>query len=344
MIRIVELNFGKEEEEALVEVLRSKKITRGERTKRFEEEFASYIGGKRCFTVCSGTTALFVALKALGVDKGDFVVVPALSFMATVDAVLLAGGKPFVIDVDEYYTMDLNQLEDAVKKVKPKVVLPVHLYGCPCDMEAIMELSNRHGFFVLEDCAQSHGAHLGGKKVGSFGHLSAFSFYASKNLPMGEGGAIVINDQSLEKKVKEIIDFGEKPAFNFRITEFQSALGLIGLKKLDERNERRRKIAKLYTSRLKETYITPKERGYHVYHLYTLRHGERDKIVKALREEGIEARVYYDYLLNELRGAPSLELKNARKFKKELFSIPVHPHLKEEEVERIVNVLLNYGS
>jgi perosamine synthetase len=340
VINIIEPRFFEEEKEAILSILESRKITRGEWTKAFEEAFAKYLGVKHAFTVCSGTVALFIALKALGVE-GQKVVVPAMSFMATIDAVYLAGGVPVVVDVDEYYTMDPNQLEDAVKKYNPKVVIPVHLYGQPADMDAIMELSEKYGFYVLEDSAQAHGAEFKGKKVGSLGHLSAFSFYASKNVPMGEGGVIATDDDKLAKEVKKWIDFGEHPAFNVRITEFQAAIGYIQLKYLDQRNKRRREIAQKYREHINSSFVHPAERegAYHVYHLYTLRHKERDRIIKLLKERGIDARVYYSYLLNELRNAEHLPVDRAKVFKEEVFSIPVHPYLTDEEVDFIIETL-----
>ncbi len=341
MIRIVEPRFSEEEKEIILGILESGQITRGRWTRQFEEDFAKYLGVERVFSLCSGTVALYIALKALGVE-GKRVVVPALSFMATIDAVYLAGGVPIVVDVDHYYTMDVNQLEDAVKKYSPKVVVPVHLYGQPADMSAIMTLSERYGFYVLEDSAQAHGAMWKGKKVGSIGHLSAFSFYASKNVPMGEGGALSVNDPDLIKEVKRWIDFGDHPAFNVRITEFQAAIGWVQLKRLDERNTIRRKNASLYSQALSEFFVTPQERegAYHVYHLYTLRHPNRDRIVEELKAKEIEARVYYTYTLHELRGAEHLPTPNADRFKKEVFSIPVHPYLTEEELSFIKDSLL----
>ncbi|WP_461831320.1 DegT/DnrJ/EryC1/StrS family aminotransferase [Aquifex sp.] len=344
-IPIIGLEFGEEEKEALINILESKRITRDGWTNKFQEEFSKISGADYCLTVCSGTVALFIGLKALGVNEGERVVVPAFSFMATIDAVLLAGGRPVVVDIDEFYTIDLNQLEDAVKKYKPKVVIPVHLYGQPADMENIMYLSERYGFYVLEDCAQAHGAEYKGKKVGSWGHIGAFSFYASKNVPMGEGGALTTNDENLYREIKKWIDFGEHPAFNVRITEFQAAIGTLQLRKLKERNERRRNIARIYTENLKGLYEVPEERegAYHVYHLYTLRHKNRDEIVNKLRKRGIDARVYYDYLLNEIRNAESLPTPNAYRFKREVFSVPVHPFLKEEEVYEIINSLKEFS-
>ncbi len=343
MIRIVEPVFSEEEKKAVIEIIESHQITRGKWTKNFQEEFARFVGVEHCFTVCSGTVALFIALKALGVDRGERVIVPAMSFMATIDAVYLAGGEPVVIDVDDYFTLDLNQLEDAVRRYKAKVVIPVHLYGGMADMEGIMELSERYGFYVVEDSAQAHGASLKGKKAGSWGHIGAFSFYASKNVPMGEGGALTTNDEKIAKSIRKWIDFGDHPAFNVRITEFQSAIGSIQLKNLPSRNERRREIARRYTRAFSKHFGVPLERedSYHVYHLYTLTHPERDRIVEELKSRGIDARVYYDYLLHELRNSEHLPTPKAESFRREVFSIPVHPYLSDEEVELIVESVLS---
>ncbi len=343
MIRIVEPVFSEEEKEAVIEIIESHQITRGKWTQTFQEEFAEFIGVDHCYTVCSGTTALFIALRALGVDRGDKVIVPAMSFMATIDAVYLACGEPVVVDVDEFFTMDLNQLEDAVKKFKPKVVMPVHLYGGMADMEGIMSLADRYGFYVVEDSAQAHGAELKGRKAGAWGHIGAFSFYASKNVPMGEGGALTTNDPEIARKIRQWIDFGDHPAFNVRITEFQSAIGTIQLRKLKERNERRREIARRYEEAFSEHFTTPKERegSYHVYHLYTLMHPERDRFVEELKKNEIDARVYYNYLLHELRNSEHLPTPNAERFRREVFSIPVHPYLKDEEVEQVIGTLLS---
>ena len=342
MIRIIEPRFFEEEKQIVLEILESGHITRGKWTALFQEEFAKYLGVRHLFTVCSGTVALFIALKALNVE-GKYVVVPAMSFMATIDAVYLAGGIPVVVDVDEYYTMDPSQLEDAVKRYRPKVVIPVHLYGQPADMDAVMWLSERYGFYVLEDSAQAHGAEWRGKKAGSLGHISAFSFYASKNVPMGEGGAIATQDDRLAKEVKRWIDFGDHPAFNVRITEFQAGIGYAQLKRLEENNQRRRQIASYYAQHLNGAFSHPEERAkaFHVYHLYTLRHPERDRIIEELKAKGIDARVYYPYLLHELRGAESLPTPRAEAFRREVFSIPVHPYLTDGQVEFIVESLLS---
>jgi dTDP-4-amino-4,6-dideoxygalactose transaminase len=289
--------------------------------------------------VNSGTTALYASLRAVGV-RDRFVVVPALSFMATVDAVILAGGKPLVVDVDETYTMDLEQLEDALKNYDVAAVVPVHLFGNMADMPAITELAQRYGAAVIEDAAQAHGAHYGGKKAGAWGNLAAFSFYATKNVSMGEGGAVAVADESFIPKLLSILDFGEEPAFNFRLSEFQCAVGLNSLEKLDQNNRRRREIARRYNEAFKELFELQRERGYHVYHVYSLRHPKRDYIVKELSDRGVATKVYYPYLLHELRNTEHFPTPNAEKYREELFALPIYPSLTDEEVEFVIENIL----
>ncbi|PMP77670.1 MAG: glutamine--scyllo-inositol aminotransferase, partial [Sulfurihydrogenibium sp.] len=311
MIPIIKPFFGKEEEETVLEIIRSGQITRGKWTLKFRESFKEYISVAFCHTVCSGTAALYVALKAIGIGKKeDIVIVPSLSFMATIDAVIMAGGTPVVVDVDESYTINVNQLEEAVEKYKPKAVIPVHLFGQTADMDKIKEICKENNVIILEDAAQAHGAEYKGKKAGSIGDLSAFSFYASKNVAMGEGGAILTNSPELDEKITNWIEFGNHPALNLRITEFQAGIGYWQLKRLDETNEKRRRIAKLYNEEFKDLpgLIIPQELPdrKHVFHIYALRHPQRNKIVEKLIEKGIGARVYYDYTLHQLRNAEHL--------------------------------------
>jgi dTDP-4-amino-4,6-dideoxygalactose transaminase len=310
MIPIIKPYFGKEEEKTVLDIMKSGQITRGQWTLKFREEFKKYIGVGFCHTVCSGTAALYIALKAIGISKKeDIVIVPSLSFMATIDAVILAGGTPVVIDVDESYTMDPVWLEEAIKKYKPKAVIPVHLFGQTADMDKIKALCKENNVLVLEDAAQAHGAEFKGKKAGSLGDISAFSFYASKNVAMGEGGGI----------------------------------GYWQLKRLDETNEKRRKIAKIYNEEFKDLpgLVLPQELPdrKHVYHIYALRHLERNKIVEKLVENGIGARVYYEYTLHQLRNAEHLNCEFGELCTKELFAVPVHASLTESEVDYIVSTV-----
>ncbi|MGC8868682.1 MAG: DegT/DnrJ/EryC1/StrS family aminotransferase, partial [Sulfurihydrogenibium sp.] len=344
MIPIIKPFFGKEEEETVLEIMRSGQITRGKWTLKFRESFKEYISVAFCHTVCSGTAALYVALKAIGISKKeDIVIVPSLSFMATIDAVIMAGGTPVVVDVDESYTINVNQLEEAVEKYKPKAVIPVHLFGQTADMDSIKEICKENNVIILEDAAQAHGAEYKGKKAGSIGDLSAFSFYASKNVAMGEGGAILTNSPELDEKITNWIEFGNHPALNLRITEFQAGIGYWQLKRLDETNEKRRRIAKLYNEEFKDLpgLIIPQELPdrKHVFHIYALRHPQRNKIVERLIEKGIGARVYYDYTLHQLRNAEHLPCNLGELYSKELFAIPVHPSLTDSEIDYIIDTV-----
>ena len=344
MIPIIKPEFGAEEEKTVLEIIKSGQITRGKWTLKFKEAFRDYIDTGFCHTVCSGTAALYIALKALGVNsKEDKVIVPALSFMATIDAVILAGGTPIVVDVGEDFCMDPKSLEEAVEKYNPKVVIPVHLFGQPADMDAINEICKEKGIYVLEDAAQAHGAEYKGKKAGKLGDISAFSFYASKNVAMGEGGAILTESPDLDEKISNWIEFGNHPALNLRITEFQAGIGYWQLQKLDEMNDRRRKIAQLYTKEFKDLpgLKVPEEfeGRKHVYHIYTLRHPDRNRIVEELISKGIGARVYYEYTLHQLRNAQHVDCSFAEDLTKEIFAIPVYPSLKDSEVEFIVETV-----
>jgi len=331
--------IGEEIKEDLIRIIESGRLTRGEFTEKFEEAFKNFLGVRWVKTVNSGTTALYAALRALDVND-KYVVIPALSFMATVDAVLLAGGIPLVIDVDETYTMDVNQLEDALKRYDVKVILPVHLFGNMADMPSINWLAQKYGAYVLEDAAQAHGALLKDIKAGAWGDISAFSFYATKNVSMGEGGTVAVKNPSLVEKVKKLLDFGDTPAFNFRLSEFQCAVGLNSLRRLKENNRRRREIAQRYNKSFKGIFQLQKERGYCVYHVYSLRHPKRDLIREKLEKKGIATKVYYPYLLHELRNTPHLSTSKAKKFKKELFALPIYPSLTDEEINYVISTLL----
>ncbi len=325
--------------ESLNEIISSGRLTRGKYTHLFEEEFKNFLGVELVKTVNSGTTALYVSLRALNVE-GRYVIVPALSFMATIDAVILAGGKPLVLDVDETYTLDINQLEDALKRYDVAAILPVHLFGNMADMPSLTELAQKYGAYVLEDAAQAHGAHYEGIKAGAWGDIAAFSFYATKNVAMGEGGAVAVKNIYLVKRVKQLLDFGEEPAFNFRLSEFQSAVGLHSLRRIEENTRRRRAIAKKYSENFKGLFGFQRERGYHVYHVYSLRHSQRDLIIRELQDRGISTKVYYSYLLHELRGAEHFPTPFAEKLKNELFALPMYPSLTDKEVNYVIQNLL----
>ncbi len=308
------------EVQAVVEVLRSGVLSsrRGTKTREFEEEFAKYVGVSHAVATSSGTTALQLALAAVGVGPGDEVIVPAYTFTSSATAVLMQNAIPVFADVDPL-TYNLSA-EDLERRVTPrtKAVVVVHLFGLPADMDPIMEMAEEHGLYVIEDCAQAHGARYKGRRVGSIGHLGAFSFYESKNMMTGEGGMVTTDDDELAERVRMLRDHCEirgleeymrRPdrrwplvnmlGYNYRMTELQAAIGLVQLRKLDAMNERRRRLARLMSEGLRRVAgVSPPhvpEYAYHVYHVYCCRYSEgevgvpRDLFVEALRAEGVPA-------------------------------------------------------
>ncbi len=360
MIPIAFPLIGDEEVNAVVRVLRSGRITRGEETRLFEEEFARYIGARYAIAVCNGTVALELALRALGVGAGDEVIVPDLTFIATANAVLNVGAKPVFADVDEKtYTINPDSVMEVLTG-RTKAIIPVHLFGHPADMDAIMEIAEDHKLYVIEDAAQAHGAEIRGVKVGSIGHAGCFSFYATKNMTMGEGGAVTTSLEWVNEKLRLLRTHGEASRYlsvtvggNYNITEMQAAIGRVQLRKLDEMNKKRIMNAEYLTSQLKRisgvTTPTVRQGFKHVFHLYVIRVEEnvRDKLLEHLRERGIGAAIHYPLPLHEqplyrALGYPSNINPVARTLSKQLLSLPVHPALTKEDLDRIIEAINSF--
>ncbi|PUA33552.1 MAG: hypothetical protein B7O98_03810 [Zestosphaera tikiterensis] len=345
----------------VVKVLKSGRLAAGNYVKTFEEEFARYLKVKHVLTVSNGTIALFLALKALGVKGGDEVIVPDFTFFATASTVVLAGAKPVFADVDlDTYTIDVHDLEKRITE-RTKAIVVVHLYGHPAYMDPIMKIAEERGIYVVEDCAQSHGAEYKGVKTGSIGHVSAFSFYATKNMTMGEGGAIATNDDFIKEYVDLQRNHGQVEKYlhkdigwNFRITELQGALGLTQLKKLDLMNERRRAIAKIYDQELSNLpqIRTPTVKPYakHVYHQYTIWVNNavfRNKLASFLRSKGVQTSIHYP---TPLHRQPALKnftsagnaYVNSDKASEHVLSLPMHPGLRDEEVYTVVKYVREF--
>jgi dTDP-4-amino-4,6-dideoxygalactose transaminase len=359
MIRIAQPIIGPEEEEAVLAALRSGHLAQGPLVAQFEEAFASYLGVRHAVAVSSGTAALYVALRAHDIGPGDEVLVPAFTFAATGNAVLLAGARPVLIDIrDDDFTSDAERIEAAITP-RTRAVLPVHLYGHPCDMSAIGDIARRRGVFVIEDAAQAAGASWQGRKAGSFG-TGCFSFYATKNMTTGEGGMVVTDDDEVARRARLLRDHGEGERYrtdllggNFRMAEMAAALGLAQLAKLDGWNERRRANAAWLGEHL-EGVGTPVERpaAYHVYHQYTVRVSSsdpkarlqpgseaRDRLQAHLRQREIEALVYYPRCLHQQPLYQQLGIGGsfpvAERAAEEVLSLPVHPALSQQGLERI---------
>lgn len=340
--------LGDEEKEAVIAVLNSGRLVQGPRVEDFEGRFAAFCGARYAIATSSGTAALYIALLAHGISPGDEVITTPFSFIASANSIVSARARPVFVDIEEdSFNIDPRLIEEKITP-RTKAIIPVHLYGNPCDMEAILEIAARHGLVVIEDACQAHGASIDGRKVGSFG-TGCFSFYASKNMVTGEGGMITTDDKGVAERARLIRQHGMRRqyyhdmwGFNFRMTEFQAAIGIVQLEKLEDFNRRRIENAAYLTENLRRV-ITPQVRdGFrHVFHQYTIRVLDgRDKMLEGLRRRDIDARVYYPLPIHKQAFYQQLgyheELPLAEKASQEVLSLPVHPGLTPAELERIV--------
>jgi len=349
MIPIARPLIGEEEKKAVIAVLESGRLAQGPRVQEFEEKFAALCGVKHGVATSSGTTALLTALLVHGIGPGDEVITTPFTFIASANSIRFTGARPVFVDIDESsYNIDPALIEEKITP-RTKAILPVHLYGNPCDMERIMEVADRHELVVIEDACQAHGASIKGRKVGSYG-TGCFSFYPTKNMTTAEGGMITTDDEEVAQRARLMRHHGqsqlyyhEAPGYNFRMTELQAALGLVQLEKLPEWTRKRIENAAYLTERLANV-ITPrvKKRYVHVYHQYTIRvKGDRDEAVKKLGEGGIGARVYYPLPVHwqpfyRQQGFND-SLPVSERMSQEVLSLPVYPALTQEELDKIVS-------
>jgi perosamine synthetase len=353
VIRIAQPLIGPEEEQAALAALRSGRLAQGERVAAFEEAVAAYLGVRHAIGVSSGTAALVVALQAHEMRAGDEVIVPVFTFAATANAVLLAGARPVFVDIRaDDFTIDVEQLERAITP-RARAVIPVHLYGHPCDMTALMEAAKQRNLLVIEDACQALGAAWQGKKCGTFG-TGCLSFYATKSITTGgEGGMVVTNDSEVARRARLLRNQGEEEryvtellAYNFRMTEIAAAIGAAQLPKVDGWIERRRTNAAWLNEHL-EGVVTPVERAgaQHTYQQYTVcvENGRRNALRAALREQDIETAVYYPKALHEQPLYQPLgsdgSFPVAERATQEVLSLPVHQALSAQDLERIASAV-----
>jgi len=348
------------------DALKSKAISGffGEYIPRFEKSFASYCGTKYGVTVSNGTTALHIALVAIGIKQGDEVLVSTLTNMATFFAVLYQGAKPIPIDIEsDTLNMDPSILESKITS-RTKAILVVHLFGHPVDMDPVNAVAKKHGLAVVEDCAEAHGALYKGKKTGSLGDAGCFSFYANKIITTGEGGMVTTNDHTIADRVRSLkgLAFGDKFKFmhkdigyNYRLTNLQSAIGCAQVEKIEEVISNKRRIAAYYEQKLKgiDEIQLPVEKFYarNVFWMYHIvlkgkRADERQVIMKKLKEKGIETREgFIPYNLQEVfisRGLTSkVDCPVANSMAYNSFYLPSGPVLSEEEMDYVVKNLKN---
>jgi len=275
----------------------------GKAVEKFEQEFAGYCGFRHCIGVASGLDALIISLKIFRFQPGSEVIVPSNTYIATILSIVHSGLNPVLVEPDiKTYNIDPAKIEDAVTS-KTVAIMPVHLYGKMCHMDPIMEIANRCGLKVIEDCAQAHGSKYKSKKAGTFGHCNAFSFYPTKNLgAMGDAGAVVTDDDDLAEQIRMFRNYGSKTkyyneviGYNSRLDELQAAFLSVKLKKLDNINNHKRKLAAIYLEKIKGDFVKPVvQKDYHdTYHIFNICYSQRDRLKKYLLQQGIKTEIHY---------------------------------------------------
>ncbi len=349
-----------EVDSAIARVLERTDFILGEEVQCFEEEFARYCGASYAVGVDSGTAALELALRALGIGPGDEVLVPANSFIASAAAVTFSGATPVLVDVDPLtYNLDVQA---AARRVTPhtKAIIPVHLYGQPADMDAVTALAARHGLFVVEDACQAHGARYKGRRVGALGHVGAFSFYPGKNLgAYGDGGALVTDNAEVADRLRMMRNCGQRekyqhvyPAWNHRLDTLQAAVLRVKLRYLDEWNALRRRWAGLYNRLLAGAdVVTPAvaPAAEHVYHLYVVQAAERSRLAADLAAAGIATGIHYPVPIHLQPTYASLgykpgDLPVSERLAARVLSLPMFPELMEGEVRLIAERVCRFAT
>nr|QNO42751.1 UDP-4-amino-4-deoxy-L-arabinose--oxoglutarate aminotransferase [Methanosarcinales archaeon ANME-2c ERB4] len=369
-IPLSDIDLGNEEIEEVTKVLKSKWLSMGPVTEKFEEEFTNYLGIKHAYGVSNGTAALHIAHKVLGIKEDDEVVVPSLTFVATANSVLYCGAKPVFADITSLDDLNISP-DDILEKItkKTKAITIVHYGGHPCDMGAIMEIAEDHNLKVIEDAAHAPGAEYKGKKCGAIGDVGCFSFFANKNLVTGEGGMLVTNDDTLLEKIRimrshgmttltwdrhkghahsyDVVDMG----FNYRINEVASAIGRVQLKKLDGNNEKRRRIVEEYNKRvgsisgISVPFRDHKEKpSCHIFPILLAEDVSRNGFIDRLKEKGIQTSMHYPpiHLFTHYRkmlGVAEGALPKTEFIGEHEVTLPLYPLMGKEEVKYIVEII-----
>jgi dTDP-4-amino-4,6-dideoxygalactose transaminase len=336
--------LNEELREAALRALNSGWYILSKECEAFEEELANYIGTKHAVLCSSWTAGGFLLHRAMGLKPGDEILVPSHTAFPSIEPMIHFGAKPVFIDIDETYCLNVDLLEASIT---PRTVgiLPVHLYGHPANLDRVFEIARQHGLWVIEDCAQAHGAQFKGKRVGSMGVAGAFSFFPSKNLTvMGDGGCITTNDTSLADDLRMLRDHGRKSkyiheavGYNFRFNEIQAAIGRVELRNIDKLNEHRRRVR------------TPPERewAHAVYHMYVIRTERRDELAKHLQSKGIGTGIHYPVANHQQPAIGKLysnlpKLQRTEAVVKEILSLPIYGELPLGDVDYVCDAILEF--
>ena len=348
--------FFDEYKQAFEKVLESGWYILGDSVSQFEKEFSNFCGTSFCCGLANGLDAMILSLKTFQFQPGDEVIVTANTYIATILAIVHCGLKPVLVEPDiRTYNIDANKIEEKISR-RTRAILVVHLYGKVCEMDKIMELANKHSLKVIEDCAQAHGASFKGIKAGAFGHFGAFSFYPTKNLgAIGDAGAAITNDEALYTKVKTLRNYGsgikyhnELVGYNSRLDELQAALLTIKLKQLDRLNLRKRKLAELYHEGLKEDFIKPHKHPdyYDVFHIYNIRHPQRDRLKEYLLVKGIKTEIHYPIAPNKQKAMEGIiddvQTPIAEEIHQTTLSLPISFFHTENDILKVIEVVNSF--
>ena len=352
------LSIQSEMDQAISNIISNTSFIGGPASDAFEKSFSEFMGMKHTIACANGTDSLEILLVSMGIQPGDEVIVPAISWISTAEAVSTAGGVPVFVDVDEDFLIDISKIEERISP-RTKAIIPVHLYGNPVDMNALMEIANKYGLLVLEDCAQSHAATVNGQKAGTFGHAASFSFYPGKNLgAYGDAGGMVTNHDEIAKIARAIANHGQEGKHNHtregrnsRMDGIQAAVLNTKLPHLEAWTEGRRKNAQQYHSLLSENVVKPIEReGFrHVFHLYVIQHDDRDGLMAKLKEAQIDTAVHYPIPLPLMPCYTSrfhhteADYPVAARLANRILSLPMYAELTHEQIACVAeHVNANY--
>ncbi len=345
---------------AMQSVIDRTAFIKGEEVAQFEQNFANKYGVSNCIGVANGTDALYIAMRQLGVGPGDEVITVANSWISTAETIVQTGATPVFVDIDRYSTIDVTKIEEKITE-NTIAIIPVHLYGQPCDMKAIKEIADKHNLYLIEDCAQAHFAEFEGKKVGTFGDVATFSFYPGKNLgAYGDAGAIITNDDELAEKMRMFANHGalkkhvhKIDGINSRLDTIQAAILNVKLPYITQWNEMRLKNARYYDDVLEgigDIVLPPsRENVLHIYHVYSIRTSKRDELMQHLKNNNIGTAIHYPVALPFMETFSNLNLKHddfpiAAKYQDEILSLPMYPELKIDTINYIANTIKEFFS